>query len=531
MNKRLWTTVLTAAGLAWGGVMAQGDELARWNSNNSDPIAASFAVSSKAEELTVSDLARGNGLVFTGSGYAKNTFAARNYDQTSYAAALSGGDYWETTLTPGANLLALEALSYSFGGPKSGPMAWQWAYRAGTSGAWTPLGTPHVSSRTGTAYEAETIDLTGIPLSAQPVAFRLVAWNGGSAATAWGNFGQAVDVLTITGTLESSGGAPVVRFTPASGSVDVGQTLEMAVAAMPPGSGISSWSLSPTPAGAASLAGGTFTFTPASADELKRFALTVTATNKEGSTVAETSVFVNEKSEPGTLTLTFDNEAKTNMMATATLEIPSGSGLKWELSKCGISTEGVEGGDQVYSKTAGRALRFPYDDSGVFTSKSKIVALSKAGDETQTNGVAKISFWYGIFKGDAGEESEHPVRPAIVTELSDDGRLWVEVGRVATEGTEEDMAEAEFEVGVETPVYLRIRTEGVTGSSRVNVDQLRVVPKTTLKNPLNLFLLKYNVTPGDALTTAGDDWDGDGKTNLQERRADPETNPYDRNSK
>lgn len=531
MNRQFLTAVMAAAGLAWGSVLARGAELAVWNSNNSDPLAASFAPASKADGLAVADLARGGGLLSTGSGYAKNTFAARNYEQTSYAAALSGGDYWETTLTPGDNLLALESLSYSFGGPKSGPMAWQWAYRAGTSGAWTPLGTPHVSSRTSTGYEAETVDLTGIPLSDQAVAFRLVAWNGGSAATAWGNFGQAIDVLVFTGSLESGGGAPVVRFTPASGSVDLGQTLEMAVAAMPAGSGLSSWSLSPTPAGTAGLAGGTFTFTPAAADELKLFTLSVTATNAAGKTVAETSVFVNEKSAPGTLTLTFDNEAKTNMMATATLEIPAGSGLKWELSKCGISPEGAAGGDQVYGQTTGRALRFPYDDSGVFTSKEKIVALSKASDETQTNGVAEISFWYGVYKGDAGAESEHPVRPAIVTELSDDGKLWVEVGRVATEGTEEAMAEAKFTVGVETPVYLRIRTEGVSGSSRVNVDQLRVVPQTTLKNQLNLFLLKYNVTPGDAQTTAGDDWDGDGKTNLQERRANPETNPYDRNSK
>ena len=525
MNKRILQ--LTAVGLL-AGATAFGADLAVWNSNNSTPLAASFAPTSKADGLAVADLARGSGLKYSGSP-AKNTFAAFDYAKTSFPDALADGDYWETTLDPQGGYLSFETLSCSFGGPKSGPMSWQWAYRVGASGDWIPLGTPYVSSRTTTKYEVSSVDLTGIPLSDQPVTLRLVAWGGSTASTAWGNFGQAVDVLTITGSLESGGGAPVVRFTPASGSVDAGQTLEMAVSTMPGGSGISSWSLAPTPAGAASLAGGKFTFAPADADVLHRFTLSVTATNASGSTTAETTVFVNEKSEPGTLTLTFDNESKTNMMATATLEIPAGSGLKWELSKCGISPDGAAAGDQVYSKTAGRALRFPYDDSGVFTSKGKIVALSKAGDTVETNGVAKISFWYGVFRGDAGEESEHPVRPAIVTELSDDGKLWVEVGRAATEGTEEDMAEAVYEVGVETPVYLRIRTEGVTGSSRVNVDQLRVVPKTTDKSVLNEYLRQFNVTPGDAQTGRMDDWDGDGSRNYKER--DNGTNPYDKNDK
>lgn len=527
MNRQVLTTVLAAAGLAWGCVMARGEELARWNSEGSTPLAASFSPAEKAEGLQIADLTRGSGLVYNSGSPAGNTFAARGYEQKSYAAALSAGDYWETTLTPGGNFLSLDTLTCSFGGPKSGPMAWQWAYRVGTTGTWTPLGAAHVSTRTGSAYELETVDLSAIPLTDQPVGLRLVAWNGDTAATAWGNFGQKTNVLVIAGSLDSGGGAPVIRFTPAVGLVDEGQTLEMAVAVLPAGSVVSTWSVAPTPAGAYSLSGGKFTFTPAAEDaQQARFTLSVTATNAQGTTTGEAAVVVSEKAPDGTLTLSFDNERQPTWSGAASVEIPAGSGISWSMANCMIGEDA--GNDKLYGGV-GKALRFAYDEECVFASKGKILDFGTQTGDIQTNGIAEIRFWYGVYGEDAGEESAHPVRPPIVTELSDDGKYWVEVDRVSSAGSEEEPQERRIAVGVETPVYFRIRIEGVSGSSRVNVDQLRIVPKVTEKNQLNLFLLQYNVTPGDLKTANTNDWDGDGRTNIQEFRA--KTNPYDKNSK
>lgn len=529
MNRQFFVTVLAAAGVAWGSVMAQGAELAVWNTDKTSPGAAEFATTTVAEGVSAAALTRGAGLT---TGTAGGTFAASGYDTSSksYDSAVKAGDYWETTLTPNGGLLALESLSYSFGGSKAGPSTWQWAAKVGASGSWTALGSPVTFERSSTTYQTYTLDLTEIDVTDQAVSFRLVAW-GATDKQGTGSFGKDTDVLAFYGTVQSADGPPVVRFTPASGTVAVSNTFTMTVGVMPAGSGISKWSLSPTPQGAATLAGGTFTFSPVGTDVRTRFALSVTATNAHGSTTAETTVFVDEWAPEGTLTLTFDNERQTSWSGAASVTIPSGSGLTWKMENCMIGEDAEN--DKVYGGT-GKALRFAYDEPGTFQSLAPIVAVSGSKDERQTNGVDRISFWYGIYGEDTGEESEHTMRPTLVTELSDDAKLWVEVDRVSTEGSESALQKREIEVGVETPVYFRIRVEGVAGSSRVNVDQVRVVPKVTEKNPRTLFMLQYNVTPGDEQSTcernSADDWDGDGLSNFEEYNHRPNrTNPYDKN--
>ena len=532
MKKQNWLTVWAAAGLALGigASMAFGGELAMWDSNNSTPTNASFAPTQfMTDMLAVTNLHRGQGLT-TGGSPAGGTFAAYGYDKTGYQAAMDGGDYWETCLNPQGNLLSLETMTYSFGGPVSGPKSWQWAAKVGSNtgsaDSWTLLGT--VVTKSAAGYLMNTVNLGDIPLTDQPVWFRLVSWDGGTAATAWGNFGQKTNVLVFAGTVESVTGAPMVRFTPAVGMVDEGKTLEMAVAVMPAGSGVSAWSVDPTPAGACSLSGGVFTFTPAAEDvQQMRFTLSVTATNAQGTTTGEAAVIVSEAVPAGTLTMTFDNERQTTWSGAASVEIPAGSGLEWSMDKCMIGEDAEK--DKVYGGT-GRALRFAYDEECVFASKGKILDFGTQTGDIQTNGIAEIRFWYGVYGEDAGEESAHPVRPPIVTELSDDGKYWVEVDRVSSAGSEEEMQERRITVGVETPVYFRIRIEGVSGSSRVDVDQVRIVPKVTEKNAYVKGLLQYNVTPGDDLTGKNDDWDGDGASNNREVSL-RHTNPYDKNSK
>ena len=89
---------------------------------------------------------------------------------------------------------------------------------------------------------------------------------------------------------------------------------------------------------------------------------------------------------------------------------------------------------------------------------------------------------------------------------------------------------AVFDVYVREPVYFRIRGKsGVSGRS-ANIDNVTLTPYTSPSTaPYEQYLRQYNVTPGDAGTAPGEDWDGDGASNTNEFVAG--TNPYDAASK
>ena len=79
-------------------------------------------------------------------------------------------------------------------------------------------------------------------------------------------------------------------------------------------------------------------------------------------------------------------------------------------------------------------------------------------------------------------------------------------------------------------MYVRLRTEFADGIGQVNVDSIVIAPYAApTYSAYEQYLRQYNVTPGDAGTAPGEDWDGDGASNTNEFVAG--TNPYDAASK
>jgi hypothetical protein len=300
-------------------------------------------------------------------------------------------------------------------------------------------------------------------------------------------------------------GPPVITFNPGSGvQVHVSNTLNVAVSTVPPGSGIQTWSMTSTPTGVTGFSGGTFTFTPAAADEGKNFTLSVVATNGFGTTTGTLAIGVTEYLLPGTYEITFDNvgEVKASYNAgPVTL-----NGHVWILDQARI-------GDTDQDVKAGiRAARFGSFYPATMTSSNKLLAA----------GLGTISFRYAQYAG--GD-----VGAVLVLEVATDIGVgdWTEMGRVDATGATA-LTPYQTDVSVSQPMYVRIRTIYAEGIGQVNVDNILISPyQAPVYTPYEQFLRQYNVTPGDSGTAEGQDWDGDGFTNLQEFNALPKTNPYD----
>jgi hypothetical protein len=151
-----------------------------------------------------------------------------------------------------------------------------------------------------------------------------------------GNVG--IDGVTVAGM-----GLPSIHFDPAgSQSIPVSNELALAVSVSPSGSGIKSWGLAPTYAGASSLAGGMFRMTPASGDANKTFTLSVVATNAIGGITGTVSVLVTPYVPPVPV-LSFSPPEPYSIMAGETQRIgigvaPVGSGIQgWTLTPGGYA--------------------------------------------------------------------------------------------------------------------------------------------------------------------------------------------------
>lgn len=132
-------------------------------------------------------------------------------------------------------------------------------------------------------------------------------------------------------------GAPAVSFNPAgTTNAPVSNEFAMAVSISPSGSGMQSWNMTPGYSGAASLTLGTFSFTPATADQNKTFTVRVVATNNIGTTTGTVTVAVTPYVAPVPV-ITFSPAAPYSIMATYTQKLgigvsPAGSGISgWTL--------------------------------------------------------------------------------------------------------------------------------------------------------------------------------------------------------
>jgi hypothetical protein len=130
---------------------------------------------------------------------------------------------------------------------------------------------------------------------------------------------------------------PSVGFNPSgSQSIPVSNTLTLAVAIAPPGSGMQSWSMVPAYVGPASLTNGSFSFTPAAGDNGKNLTLSVVATNSVGTSTGTASIAVTAYAPPVPV-IAFSPAAPYSLMATYTQKLgiavtPAGSGIQgWTL--------------------------------------------------------------------------------------------------------------------------------------------------------------------------------------------------------
>lgn len=300
---------------------------------------------------------------------------------------------------------------------------------------------------------------------------------------------------------------PVVSFSPAEPySIMATYTQKLGVGVAPAGSGISGWTFLPSNyAGSATLVGTNFTFTSAAADGPADYTLSIVATNVHGATTGTASVAVTTyvpPPPPGAYFIDFESTSKPNYAAT---NVTIG-GKSWELAEAVI---GNLAGDQRFD---GWSLRMRYSTTlpCAMTSQSKLI----------TNGVGTISLWYSAY---AASET---IDMTLAVEVSDSlSSGWVELDSFGTLGVT-NLTYRSVDVYVSSPVYVRIRAKSGANENRASVDNVTITdyaPPTVA--PYDAFLLKYNVTPGDPGTAAGEDLDGDFHSNTNEFIAD--TNPYD----
>ncbi len=301
---------------------------------------------------------------------------------------------------------------------------------------------------------------------------------------------------------------PVISFSPAAPySIMATYTQRLGIGVSPAGSGIASWTFLPSNySGSATLAGTNFTYVSAQADGPGDYTLTVIATNSFGPSTGTASIAVTEyvaPPPPGAYTVSFEDGTKTSY-ASADVTL---SNKVWNLTGILIGTDAL---DLKIGTKAARLKYDPTDGEETMTIQTNVLA----------NGISTISLWYGPY-GTHGAEA-----PTLAIEISESlSSGWVEVGEVYAGGVS-NLTYYSADVYVSTPIYVRIRGKsGVTGKS-ANFDNITISPYSAPSySAYDAFLLKYNVTPGDPGTAAGDDLDGDGVTNTNEFNAD--TNPYD----
>jgi len=444
--------------------------------------------------VTVGDYIGGSGInpiTFSSSGgWAAGWTDSASPDMT---------DYFEVTIAPqtGYNLI-ISDIDFSERRSKAGIGAYQVRSSLNNFSSHTVLATETLPDNDSERSHS----ISGLNIMVTVGQTLRLRFYGYLAESSGGTWRINNSTLKIMGEAFSSTGPPTITFIPNSDvQVRVSNTLDVAVSAFPPGSGIQSWSVAPTPAGSTSLTGGTFSFTPEEVDDGLDVTLSVVATNSYGTSTGTLEIAVLEYVLPGSYEITFDHtgEVKTSYAA-GTVSL---NGRDW------ILDQAIIGDTEADKKIGLRALRLGSYYQATMTSSNILLP----------QGLGTISFLYAQY-GDAGAE--------VVVEVAESGAQenWLEVGRVDANGVTE-LTSYETEIGINEQMYLRIRNEYTSDIGQVNVDSILITPYVVpVYTAYEDFLLEYNVTPGDPGTATGDDLDDDGYSNTNE--FDAATNPYDK---
>lgn len=441
-----------------------------------------------------------------GPGIGAITFGSNGGYANSWTenATPDSSDYYEVTLSPDAGY-GLIISQIDFGERRSGTGIREFQVRVSTNNfsSYTLLYTMGVPDDDNERSHS----LTDLNLQVAEGGTLQLRFYGYQAEGGTGNWRINDNTLKILGTAMSLTGPPTVGFVPGSGvQVHVSNTLEVAISILPMGT-LTGWWLDPVPSGSNGLAGSTFSFTPVAADDGETYTLAVVASNTYGVSTGTLNIAVTEYLPPGTLEITFENAGEIKSSYDLGTVVLSGEPWIFEQARIGDTANDVKMGQ--------RAACFGSYYPAYMVSSNKLLSA----------GLGTISFLYAQYGGDNDAE-------ALLVEVATDADAgpWLQVGRVDANGVT-TLTPFEATVNVVEPMYVRIRTDYVPGLGRVNVDNIIITPyQAPDYSAYDVFLLEYNVTPGDPGTAPGEDWDGDGYTNQQEFEAMPQTNPYDADS-
>ena len=304
---------------------------------------------------------------------------------------------------------------------------------------------------------------------------------------------------------------PVITFSPAGPySIMAASTQRLGIGMTPAGCGIQGWTLLPSNyAGSASVAGTNFTFVTLAADGPSNYTLSVIATNVFGASTGTASIAVAEyipPPPPGSVVVNFEDApvGRNNYYPLITNTL---SGRSWLL---GGATSPLDNDKKVGTM----ALRIRCENTND--------TLIKLGSLTPfVSGIESISLWFATYGSDNTNNA-----PQVSVQISTNLNVgWVTLDTIDT-GSAKELAYRLYEVKVKVPVYFRLWSPQTGEDTKANIDNITITPYV-VPTGYDAFLLQYNVTPGDSGTAEGEDWDGDGWTNLQEYNAVPKTNPYD----
>ena len=466
-----WTRTIGCAAAAvglWAGTCLGATYIAEW------PLGGQYTGNTELEdEVRVNDLSVHGATVSSFSG----DLVASGWNTTS----ADNNRYFECSVTAQAGAtLMVEGIEVKLQSSTKGAKKVQMRYSTnGTT--WTTVcdtdfeadGKEHACNQTFSATSGGTFTL------------RIYGYG---AADSQGTFRIKANSLKIVGTAASASSKPVVTLE--DGILTwAGNAVESAVRVVPALAGTTTNAvLEPAVAGAYSLSGGKFRFTPAAADAGAagtEYTLTVTAVNANGEGSAETTVFVMPELPEGSYLTGFEKVPMESLSGETDID-----GVTWTAQSASVLAN-------TELKAGTRCLGFSRGGAYLQTT-AKVLG----------GGVGAV----GFLAWKAGEEG-YDVFPLEVSvgalDLSDlDGRQ-----------------SANIAVDLPAPVYVRVRAAGEGSMRYLDLDNLWISPFVDTTTDYEKFLLKYNVTPGDDLTGEAEDYDGDGYSNGAEWTAD--TDPYD----